>query len=73
MALKHEYKPPSPGVRRRREIWRHNGFLGSARMMQMQCGAIMCSQTATHEAKVRASEICAKARDLYELLKERAK
>lgn len=72
MALKREYPPEKSGVLKRRAIWRHNGFLGSARMMQMQCQAIMCSPTATLEAKVRASEICAKARDLYELLRERA-
>jgi hypothetical protein len=62
----------SPAFVKRQERWKHTGFLGSAKMMEMQCMAIMASSTATYETKVRASEICAKARDLYELLKERA-
>jgi hypothetical protein len=49
-----------PGTRtwdRRQECWKHNSFLGHARMMQMNCQAILNSKTATEEAKAIAVRI----------------
>ena len=39
------------------EIWKHNGFIGSATMMQKQCQAIFNSRTATDSSKELATKI----------------
>ena len=36
---------------RKQEVWRHNSFLGHARMMQAQLAAILSAPTATKRAK----------------------
>lgn len=55
----------------RQMIWQHNGFRGSARMMQMQCLAICQSKTATEEAKGLATHIYELAGQLAAELKTR--
>lgn len=56
---------------RRRLVWAHNGFRGSARMMQTQATSIMRSATATDEAKAQAAVVQREAVKLYELLETR--
>lgn len=56
---------------KRQKIWRHNGFRGSARMMQMQCRSILDSETANKASKETATKILRLASDLYESLKLR--
>lgn len=53
------------------ERWKHNGFMGSARMMQQQCRAILCSNTTTDEAKAIAVRIEQDAEMLGEALRTR--
>lgn len=48
---------PSEGWYKRQEIWRHNGYIGSAHMMMAQCNGILQSKTATTEAKKEAMTI----------------
>lgn len=56
----------------RKEIWRHNGFAGSARMTQAQMAAIQSSSTTTKRTKQLAVQIEALAVELAGSLKERA-
>lgn len=56
---------------KRQAVWRHNGFLGSAKMMQAQCIAILKSTTATDEAKQIAVRIETDARLLADALRSR--
>ncbi len=64
-------KPSTPAWHARQARWRHNGFSGSARMMQMQALAICQSSTATDAAKALADEIYIKASRLLTELKTR--
>lgn len=61
----------SEGWNKRQRVWRHNSFMGSARMMMAQCFAIGNSQTATPEAKETAGKISALAAQLAMQLKKR--
>lgn len=54
-----------------KEIWMHNGFLGSAAFVSKAMIAIIGSRTATPEAKRLASEIQDKAIRLGQALKKR--
>lgn len=55
----------------RQARWRHNGFIGSAKMMQAQCNAIIKSPTTTTDTKNLAAEIKLWAGTLALKLKER--
>lgn len=56
---------------KRQARWKHNSFLGHARMMQMQCKAILMSATATDEAKAIAVRIEQEAEMLADALRNR--
>lgn len=56
---------------KRRLVYRHNGFFGSAHMMKAQCQAIITSATATDESKRIASQILDLSLDLVKSLKTR--
>jgi hypothetical protein len=53
------------------ERWRHNGHMGSARMMVQNCRSILNSPTATDEAKAIAVRIENDAEMLGEALRTR--
>ncbi len=53
------------------ERWRHNGHMGSVRMMVQNCRSILNSSTATDEAKAIAVRIEADAEMLGEALRMR--
>lgn len=55
----------------RMERWRHNSFLGSARMMQMQSLAIINADTTTDETRQIAQQINTLSAKLYDTLKVR--
>lgn len=58
MPSKYIKKGESPeGRERRLRAFKHNSYVGHARMMQTQANAIACSPTATKEAKEIANEI----------------
>lgn len=50
-------KPGTKAAHDRDARWRHTSYLGHVRMMQQQCRAILCSATATDEAKAIAVRI----------------
>jgi hypothetical protein len=56
---------------KRQSVWRHNGYIGSARMMEVQCNSIIDASTTTSEAKEIAVRIRADARLLRIALNER--
>lgn len=56
---------------KRQLVWRHNSYMGHARMIQMQCVAITKSSTATTQTKSLASQIYNLAGDLYDSLQTR--
>ena len=65
MPRKYIKKGESPeGRERRLRAFKHNSYLGHARMMQMQANAIACSPTTTKEAKEIANEIAILALNL---------
>lgn len=64
-------RPMTPAWHARQERWRHNSFLGHARMMRMQCIAILSSKTTTDEAKQIAVRIEQDAELLAEALRIR--
>lgn len=64
-------KPGSKEFYVRQSRWKHNSFTGHARMMQMQCQAILNSTTATDEAKAIAVRIENDAEMLGEALRTR--
>jgi hypothetical protein len=58
MPSKYVKKGESPeGKERRLRAFKHNGYVGHARMMQMQTQAIMNADSATRESKEIAFEI----------------
>jgi len=61
---------PAPGTGRFL-IWQHNGFIGSAKMMQGQCKRIIASRTATPLAKSYATDILALSEKLTTALRTR--
>jgi hypothetical protein len=64
--------PETPEQReRRRAIWRHNSFLGHAAMLISNMEKIICSTTATDEAKQLADKIQQDGRKLRRLLATR--
>ncbi len=72
MPSKYIKKGESPeGRERRLRAFRHNSFVGHARMMQQQANAIACSDTTTEEAKEIAYEIAVLATKLERYLKTR--
>ena len=56
---------------KRKAVYRHNGFFGSAHMMKSQCQAILNSETATDETKQIASQIRHLSLQLAKSLKTR--
>lgn len=64
-------KPGTKAWLTRQQVWRHNSFLGHARMMEMQCINICSSKTATDEAKKIAAKIGKLATELGEALRTR--
>lgn len=56
---------------KRKAIYRHNGFFGSAHMMKSQCRAILSSETATDESKQIANQILGLSMQLVKSLKIR--
>lgn len=64
-------KPGSKQQAARDARWQHNSFIGHARMMQMQCKAILSSVTATDEAKAIAVRIEQDAEFLADALRSR--
>ena len=72
MPSKYIKKGESPeGRERRLRAFRHNSFVGHARMMQQQANAIACSDTTTKEAKEIADQIYELANKLERSLKTR--
>ncbi len=72
MPSKYIKKGESPeGRERRLRAFKHNSYVGHARMMQMQANAIAYSSTATKEAKEIAYEIAVLAGKLEQYLKTR--
>ena len=72
MPRKYIKKGESPeGRERRLRAFRHNSFVGHARMMQQQANAIACSDTTTEETKKIADQIAELAFDLITELKTR--
>lgn len=61
----------NPEWHKRQARWKHNSFLGHARMMQVQCRIILCSTTATDEAKAIAVRIEQDAELLADALQNR--
>ena len=57
----------------RQQIWRHNGHIGSAKMMIAQCRSMLKSKTLTEEAKAIVVRIEQDAEFLASALKEKAK
>lgn len=55
----------------RKQIWRHNGAVGQARMMEMSALAIVTLPTVTRSAAATADQIASLARQLRRQLKER--
>lgn len=55
----------------RKQIWRHNGAVGQARMAEMSMLAIATLPTATPAARATADQIASLARQLRRQLKER--
>lgn len=68
---KDHLKPGSKEFYARQDRWRHNSYLGHVRMMRQQCRAILCSNTATDEAKAIAVRIENDAEMLGEALRTR--
>lgn len=64
-------KPLTKGWQKRQNVWRHNGFMGSAKMMQSQCAAIINSETTTPGTKYLAQQIQNLAFDLGRKLRVR--
>jgi hypothetical protein len=64
-------KPSSEAFRKRQLIWKHNGFKGSAKMIEMQALAIVQSETATDKSKALAYKIVNDARNLGKSLNNR--
>ena len=62
---------PGPAQDKQMAVWRHNSFLGHARMMQSQAWGIIQSATTTEESKKIAGEIAVKALELAKSLKQR--
>ena len=72
MPRKYIKKGESPeGRERRLRAFRHNSFVGHARMMMMQAQNIAISDTTTKEAKEIAYEIAVLATKLQRYLKTR--
>ena len=72
MPSKYIKKGESPeGRERRLRAFRHNSFVGHARMMQQQANAIACSDTTTEEAKEIAYQIVILVTKLERCLKTR--
>ena len=72
MPSKYIKKGESPeGRERRLRAFKHNSFVGHARMMQMQAHTITISNTTTKEAKEIAYEIAVLATKLERYLKTR--
>ena len=72
MPSKYIKKGESPeGRERRLRAFKHNSYVGHARMMQMQANAIACSPTATKEAKEIAYGIAVLAGNLAQELATR--
>jgi hypothetical protein len=51
--------------------WEHNGLAGATEFAKQAMNRIMCAPTASHEAKVKASEIHVELLQLRQLLKQR--
>lgn len=64
-------KSGSKAAHARAARWWHNSYLGHAQMMQQQCRTILCSTTATDEAKAIAVRIEQEAEMLSEALRTR--
>ena len=72
MPSKYIKKGESPeGRERRLRVFKHNSFVGHARMMMMQAQNIAISDTTTKEAKEIAYEIAVLATKLERYLKTR--
>ena len=72
MPSKYIKQGESPAGRERSiRAFRHNGFVGHARMMQQQANFIACSDTTTEEAKEIAYQIVILATKLERCLKTR--
>lgn len=72
MPRKYIKKGESPeGRERRLRAFRHNSYVGHARMMMMQAQNIACSDTTTKEAKEIAYEIAILAGSLERKLATR--
>ena len=72
MPTKYIKKGESPeGRERRLRAFRHNSFMGHARMMQMQLLAMCQSGTTTEETKQIAAQIAELASKLEQSLKTR--
>ena len=72
MPRKYTKKGESPeGRERRLRAFKHNSFVGHARMMMMQAQNIAISDTTTKEAKEIAYEIAVLATKLERYLKTR--
>lgn len=63
-------KEQSPGILHRREVWKHNSFIGHSVMMRAQCNNIICSTFASSAAKELAKRIHILATDLEKALRE---
>lgn len=55
----------------RREIWRHNGLLGSTRFAMNAVANVLSARTTTKEAKATAAKIDTLLRQLLSELKTR--
>ena len=64
-------KPNTAAYTRRQQIWRHNSFHGYARMMQVNCLAIMNAPTTSAYTKAKAQAIYDMATELSRSLKDR--
>lgn len=72
MPSKYTKKGESPeGRERRLRAFKHNSFMGHARMMKMQANNIACSDTTTKETKEIANEIAILAGSLERKLATR--
>ena len=67
--LHYDYPPQSAEWHKKQARWRHNSFIGSARMTQVQMQAIIGSGTAKRQAKCAAARILRDARKLEAYLR----